>query len=213
VGAIFIEPALLATAPVELFRSASLNTLAMAVSGLESARVSPSGDALLRHALLLVGRWLPRLGSSDTDPEARIQLVHAAILCGQGTDFTGGGLVTALGHSLGAMTGVDNGVINAILLPHAMQFNAGTVAPRHANVLAPLQEAIPGGALGDGAGAIGAIRTLLRALGTPLALREVGVSRDSFEVIANHAMNDWSLANNPREVTHENILQVLDAAW
>lgn len=212
-GAIFIAPSLLATAPVDLFRNASLNALAMAISGIEADRANPTADALLRHALLLLANWLPRLGSVQEDAEARMQLVHAAILCGQGTDFTGGGLVTALGHSLGAKAHVDNGVVNAILLPHTMRFNAEAVGSRHANVLGPLREGAPSRAVGAAGDAVAGVRSLLQGLGTAATLRAIGVERSAFEPIASHAMNDWSLANNPRPVTHDDILQVLDAAW
>lgn len=210
-SAVFLEPDLLASASVELFRSASLNALAMAISGLESQRESPTADALLRHALLLLARWLPQLPSADA--EARLQLVHAAILCGQGTDFTGGGLITALGHSLGAKAHVDNGIVNAVLLPHAMKFNEPEAGQRHAEVLSALQDAAGARPDGAAAGAIGAVRSLLQALGAPGSLRGIGVERSAFDAIASHAMNDFSLSNNPRRVTHEDILQVLDAAW
>jgi alcohol dehydrogenase class IV len=211
-SAIFIEPFLLATAPVSLFRNASLNTLAMAVSGLESERASPTADALLRQALLLVARWLPKLEAQD-DSEARMQLTHAAVLCGQGTDLTGGGLVTALGHSLGAKAHVDNGVVNGILLPHTMRFNADIARARHTDILAPLQEAAASRAFGDGVDAVGAIRSLLQACGTPLTLRAIGVERDAFDAIVSHAMHDPSLPNNPRPAAREDMLQVLEAAW
>jgi hypothetical protein len=35
---------------------------------------------------------------------ARGELVLAAILCGQGLDFTGAGITTALGHIIGCAT-------------------------------------------------------------------------------------------------------------
>lgn len=210
---IFLEPSVLATAPVELIRSSSLNAIAMAVSGLESDRASPTSEALLRHSLLLLARWLPRLVSGADDAQARMQLVHAAILCGQGTDLTGGGLVTALGHSLGAKAHVDNGIVNAVLLPHAMQFNAQHIGSRHANVLAALREAGGTGAAGESGNAIEAMRSLLRAVKAPESLRAIGVGRDVSDAVAVHAMNDWSLTSNPRKVAHDEILKVLEAAW
>lgn len=208
---IFIDPALLATAPVELFRSASLNAIAMAVSGLEADRESPMSVALLRHSLLLLARWLPRLVAGADVEEARLQLVHAAILCGQGTDLTGGGLVTALGHSLGAKAHVDNGMVNAVLLRHTMQFNAPAIGSRHDHVLSALNEAGTFGATGtDAAGAMG---RLLASVQAPASLRAIGVGKEIFDGVASHAMMDWSLGNNPRDVTHGGILQLLEAAW
>lgn len=210
---IFLEPALLASAPPQLVRSAALNAIAMAVSGLESECQIPLAEAQLRHALLLCARWLPRLGAGADDAQARMQLAHAAVLCGQGSDLTGGGLVTALGHSLGAKAHVDNGIVNAVLLPHAMRFNATAVGARHATVLAVLREAAGNRAVANAADAVGALQGLLEAVRAPSSLSAIGVGRGLFETVAHHAMADWSLGNNPRAVAHEDILQVLDAAY
>lgn len=213
VRCIVVEPSMLQTAPADLFVSASLNTLTMAISGLEGEHDNDFSEAFLRHALELAVDWLPRLMRPASSLEARMHLVHAAILCGQGTDLTGGGLVTAVSHSVGPESTAANGIVNAILLPHAMRFNAQSVPHRQARILAPLRTWASKAEAIAGTSAIGAVSAFLQSLQLPSTLREVGVGPQRFEAIATHAMNDWSLRSNPRQVAHADIVQLLrDAA-
>ena len=68
----------------------------------------------------------------------RGELVLAAILCGQGTDYTGAGITTVLGHAIGARHELENGIVNAIVLPHVLRFNADAAAAGLAKVAAAL---------------------------------------------------------------------------
>ncbi|MET4577378.1 iron-containing alcohol dehydrogenase family protein [Ottowia thiooxydans] len=210
---IIIEPALLATAPDDLFLSASLNTLAMAISGLEADHDNDLSEALLRHTVEMVATHLPHLQRDPGSFDLRQRLVHASILCGQGTDLTGGGVVTAVSHSLGPESDVANGIINAILLPHAMRFNAQVVPHRYERIVAPLRFWVPAVQQSAAESAIAAVEALLRTLGTPSTLRDTGVKPERFESLAAHAMNDWSLKNNPRQVQDADIVALLRAAW
>ena len=44
------------------------------------------------------------------DATVRGELVLAAVLCGQGTDHTGAGITTVLGHAIGARHELENGI-------------------------------------------------------------------------------------------------------
>lgn len=211
---IIVEPALLATAPGDLFLSASLNTLAMAISGLEADHDNDLSEALLRHAIELVATHLPNLPADDESAAIRQRLVHASILCGQGTDLTGGGLVTAVSHSLGPESNAANGIVNAILLPHAMRFNSRAVpSHRYERIVAPLRAWTSPSERDPAQAAAQAVEALLRALGAPASLSGIGIRAERFGSIAAHAMNDWSLRSNPRTVSEADIVALLHAAW
>lgn len=207
--ALFVHPDLVATAPNELVLSASLNTLAMAVEGLESTSGNPLSDADLMHALRLIRQHLP-LKSGTDDAAARGELVVAAMLCGRGTDTAGGGIVSVLAHAIGARFHVENGIANAILLPHTMRFNA---AATFANA-SKIAEALGQPAQGQADAAVRAVESFLEKLPLPRRLREVGVTRESLDTIAEHAMSDWFVQKNPRAVTGAaELAELLDRAW
>ena len=212
--ALFIHPLLALSAPTELVLSASLNALAMAVEGLESAVGDPLADALLMHSLALIGEHLPGLNAAPQDAELRGRLILAALLCGQGTDYTGGGVASALGHTLGSRVDVANGTVNAIVLPHTMRFNAPATAGRLSQITRALGAAAPHGVQVKDESAIAAIDALLAKLHVPRRLRDIGVVRDSLEEVAKEAMNDWFLHRNPRPIAGSaEVLGLLEAAW
>jgi alcohol dehydrogenase class IV len=211
VHAIFIHPELIKSAPRELVVSAGLNTFAMAIEGLMSRSGDPISDALLVHALRLLALHLPS-PALDEDLAARGQLLLAAVMCGQGTDYTGAGLTIPLGHALSARFDVHNGLTNAILLPFALRFNADAAQPGLQKLAASL------GLLGaDGerlAMVIDAIENLFTELGIPRRLRDVGVTREALFDIAASSMGDWFLRSNPRPIRDASELQqILEEAW
>jgi alcohol dehydrogenase class IV len=208
---IFIHPAAVKSAPRELIVSASLNTYAMAIEGLTSRSGDPIADALLMHALRLLAQRLPNQALHD-DATVRGELMLAAVLCGQGTDYTGAGITTVLGHAIGARYAIENGVANAIVLPHALRFNATEASAGLQKVAAALGVHRSHGEVV--ATVVDALETMLGGLGIPRRLREVGVPRAALSDLAGHAMGDWFLRGNPRAVRDVSELQqVLEEAW
>jgi alcohol dehydrogenase class IV len=198
--AVFIHPDLVKTAPRGLVISASLNTLAMAVEGLMSGTGDPISDALLMHALRLTAHALTNRAD---DAATRGELVLAAVLCGQGTDHTGAGITTVLGHAIGARFHVENGLANAIVLPHALRFNAEAAAAGLEKIAAAL-----------GLDAAARVEAIFEKLEISRRLRDVGVPREALSEIASRAMGDWFLRGNPRSVRNAaELQQVLEEAW
>ena len=129
-GALFIHPALAQTAPRHLALGAALQAFSMAVQGIESRSRDPLADALLVHALRVLADNLRGFVEDPDNAGVRGQLMLGALLAGQGTDHAPTGLTSALAHCVGARFHLDNGVANAILLPHAMRFNAPATGGR-----------------------------------------------------------------------------------
>lgn len=210
--AVFIHPQFVQSSPDSLVVSASLNTFAMAIEGLVSKSGNPMADGLLMHALRLVAGHLRR---PDTlgDAAVRGELLLAAILCGQGTDHTGAGITTVLGHAIGARYGTENGVANAIVLPQVLRFNAGAADAGLTKVAAALD--LPtGSSEGLVVRVAQSIEAIFSALAVPRQLRDVGVPREALPDIAAHAMGDWFLKGNPRQVREAKELQLLmEETW
>jgi alcohol dehydrogenase len=210
--AVFIHPDLIRSAPRQLMASAALDTLSLAIEGLISHSVDPLADAQLMHAVRLLAEHLPKLGTGD-DLAARAALMHAAILCGLGSDHTGAGMATVLGHAIGARHEADNGVIKAIVLPHVLRFNAEAAAARFAKIAVSLDLPRPGGE-SSATAVISVLADLLPGIGTPRRLRDVGLAKEALPEIAQHGMGDWFLRGNPRPVQDVgDLLHVLEQAW
>lgn len=208
---VFIHPDALMTAPNDLIVSASLDTLVLAVEGLTSRGGDPLADAALIHAVRLVNMNLDNRAGLD-DRSRRGDLTLAAMLAGQGTDYTGAGIATALGHAIAHYSEAENGVTKAIVLPHALRFNRDAIQSG-IDKLAASFDIAPGTA--------GALETIIEKLqrlsaqaGIPHRLRDAGVSRDVLRKIADNTMMDWWLRANPRPVrSADEALEVLEQAW
>ena len=210
--AVFIHPDLIKSSPRELLVSASLNTLAMAVEGLMSRSGDPISDGLLMHALRLVARHLAGHEHFD-DAGLRGELLLAAIMCGQGSDYTGAGITSVLGHAIGARHHLENGVANAIILPHGLRFNA-EAAPAGLEKVAAALGRVGQGATPPTAVIVEALEAISVGLDIPRRLRDAGVPRESLADIADGAMEDWFLRGNPRPVRDSaELQQVLEEAW
>jgi alcohol dehydrogenase len=206
--AIFIHRDFVGTAPIELVHSATLNALANAVEALESPKCEPFSEAFLMQALRLMRRGLAAPGD---DPSMREMLVVAAVLCGRGTEQGGTGLASVLAHAIGARAHVPNGIVNAIVLPHTMRYNAPVTGDRSGALLEALS-GVPGATAEQSPG--DRVAALLASLPVPGRLREIGIKPADIGPIAEAAMTDWFITRNARPVRDiESLKSLLDAAW
>lgn len=209
--AVFYDPDMLMSAPRGLVVNASINTFATAVEGLVSRNGNPMADALLMHSIRLAAPNLRALPGDDGKAR-RGDLATAAVLCGQGTDHTGAGITTVLGHAVGARHEIDNGLVNAVVLPHVLRFNAEAAESGMAKVAAALS--LPQ----RGADAVEAVleevRRILAEAGAPTRLRDLKIPDAHLGEIAEAGMGDWFLGGNPRRVADaDELRRILDQAW
>jgi alcohol dehydrogenase class IV len=209
---IFLDPIVAMTAPAGLAETSALNAFSMAVESLQAGVDDPLADALLTQALRMLAEWLPRLRDAPNDAEPRLRLMLAALLCGQGSDYVGGGLAQALSHAAGPQSSVGNGVVEALLLPYTMRFNAPVTKGGLALIADALDRTSMSGASTDER-AFDAVSRLLSEIGVPNRLRDVAVAWDAIPDIVSHAMDDWSLTRVPRQVSNRDVTALLEAAW
>ena len=206
--ALFLHPAFLRTAPSELVLSASLNTLSTVVEALVSPECDPMSEAMLAHSLRLVARHL-----AHVEPEhegSRERLAIAAILCGRGTEQSGGGLASVLAHAIGHRSNVANGLVNAIVLPHALRFNGPSIERGAQRIV----EALRSGSTDQRSEHVDMLESLMAGLSIPRRLHDIGVAGQDLTDIAKAAMSDWFIRRNPRPVKNvDEVLAVLQQAW
>ncbi len=208
--AIFVHPDFVRTAPAHLALSATLNAFANAVEALESPKCDPFSEALLMHALRMINANVASLSSDDV--AVRERLVVAAILCGRGTEQGGTGLASVLAHAIGRRSHVANGIVNAIVLPHTMRYNAPVTGDRGATIIGALGERSAPHEATLAASTV--VEAFLGRLPAPRSLREIGIAREDLSEIAEAAMSDWFISRNARPVSDvATLVEMLQAAW
>ena len=214
---IFFDPVLALTAPSSLARSSALNAFCMAVEGLQSGSDDPLAEALLTQAVRMLTEWLPRLAAEPAVAEPRLRTMLAALLAGQGSDYTGGGLAQAVSHAAGPRSTTSNGVGEALLLPVVMRYNAPVTAARLEVVAQVMASSGIGAGPSAGAGlgdrAAATVEGFLRRLDVPSRLRDAGVDREAIPQIVTHTLDDWVITQIPRPISREGLHALLAAAW
>jgi alcohol dehydrogenase class IV len=220
---IFFDPDVALTAPAELARGAALDAFAVSVEGLQTVVDDPLAEALLAQAVTLLAAWLPRLEREPEEPEPRLRLMLGALLCGQGTDYTGGGLVRALAHSVGPRSSTANGVVGAILLPLTMRYNAPVTSAgieRVRYALAPFAGSTSSSSSSSSPlnpstvdDVVRAVERVLADIQVPTRLRDVGVSAENIPEIIEHTLEDWVLSGARRPAGAAELRTLLETAW
>lgn len=203
-----LDPELTVGLPPDLTAGTGMDAFTHAVESLHSKMREPIADALALHAISIIARYLPRAVKNGSDIVARGQMLIAACIAGAAFSNAQVGVVHALAHSLGAKFGIPHGLANSLMLTYSMSFNLPECADRYSAV---------GRAMGldlDGADdekaarkTIEAIDEFIRKLGLPRRLRELKIPRERLREVAELAIYDGCIVNNPRFAMDPNILE------
>ncbi|UXY24261.1 maleylacetate reductase and hydroxyquinol 1,2-dioxygenase domain-containing protein [Streptomyces cynarae] len=190
--------------PMSMTVTSAFNAMAHAVEALYAPDRNPLVDGLALDSVRRLARGLRRLSETSTDaadPEARADLLHGAWLAGACLAAVGMGLHHKLCHTLGGSFDLPHSPTHAVVLPHAMAYNA----PAAPDVMREIAGAL------DTVDAPRAVFDLLTASGGPTSLRELGLAEDQLQRAAELATA--SPYPNPRPVTQDGIEGLLRDAW
>ena len=203
---VILDPAITVHTPMDLWLSTGVRALDHAVETLCSSAPMALADAGALHAVRLLTQSLMTNKREPDNLAARLDSQVAVPLACGGLNRVPYGASHGIGHQLGAVAGVPHGYTSCILLPHVMAYNAKATSA---------QQRLIGEALGSTSkSAPAAVAELISELGMPTRLREVGVTRDHFDAIAQGSLlNAWVRANPEPIHNTEQVLQILEAAY
>jgi alcohol dehydrogenase class IV len=208
------DPELLTTMPPELTAHTGLDALSHAI---ESC-VSEACDFLSRgHAVAAIeaiARHLPRAVQNPLDLDAREGVARASLQAGLAFTNALLGATHAIAHQIGGALDLPHGLLNAILMPHVMRFNAETHASRYVDVARALGIRVADLTPAAAAEAASArVEALARALEIPAGLRMLGVDPADFGRFGVNALRDAYITTNPRPVTEQDVRDICAAAY
>ncbi|HEV7266777.1 MAG TPA: maleylacetate reductase [Falsiroseomonas sp.] len=187
--------------PSELSAASGLNAIAHAVEALYAPDGNPVVSLMAEEAIGALARGLPRVVTAPNDVEARSDALYGAWLCGAALASVAMGLHHKLCHVLGGSFGLPHAQTHAVVLPHATAYNANG-APEAMRRIAR--------ALGADDAATG-LHELAKRIGSPLALRELGLKENDLERAAEIAARESY--PNPCPIERNAIRKLLGNAW
>jgi len=210
--AAIIDPELTYGLPPRATAATGLDAFTHCLEAYLSNGFHPLADAVAFDGIRRVARSLPVVMEKPTHPQARLDMMIAAME-GAMAFQKGLGNAHALAHALTPVAGLHHGLANAVVLPAVMAFNRGECKARLARVALAMGE--PSGAVEDvlAGVAIDRVRRLVADVGLPTRLSHAGVKEPDLPRIAELAFRDASHQGNPRPTTEADLLAIARAAF
>jgi alcohol dehydrogenase class IV len=171
------------------------------------------GQAL--HAIRQISENLPLVVADGQNEKARLSMQIAATTAGWSFTIAQVGLAHAMAHTVGTLHRVPHGAACGIVLPKVMRFNVDHAAAKLALVAEALGVDTKGMKERDAAlAAADAVEALMKKVGHPMRLRDVGVPEEGLPVCAFHALADSSILFNARPTSDPGeILEIYKQAY
>lgn len=203
---VVMDPELTVGLPPRITAATGMDALSHALEAFCAPTFHPMAEGIALNALAIIKAWLPRAVADGTDLEARSQMLVAS---GMGCVALqkGLGAVHALAHPLGALHDAHHGLLNAVLMPSVVRFNAGAVEDK-LSLLARFLD-LPGTGPDAVIGWIGALRD---EIGLPSTLTAAGLTGIDRDRVAAMGVTDPSAAGNPVPLDRAGLRSILDAA-
>jgi alcohol dehydrogenase class IV len=147
--------------------------------------------------------------------EARVNMAMANIMAGMAFSNSGVTAVHAMAYPLGAVSHAPHGVVNGLLLPHVMEYNLPVSTERLGEVAKALGERAEGISPREAAlKAIHAVHGLIKDIGLPIRMRDIGVKEEDIRPMAEATMQVTRLLrSNPRRVTVAALEEIFHRAF
>lgn len=200
-NAVIYDVDLTLSLPAATSGTSGLNAIAHAVEGLYARDTNPVMQLIAQEGIRALAAALPRVVTNGADIAAREQALYGAWLCGMVLGSVGMALHHKLCHTLGGDFDLPHAETHAIVLPHALAYNAAAVPEAMAMLRVSLGDDDPVRALYD----------LARNVGAPHALRDLDMPQEGIATAAAHAVENayW----NPRPIEHDAIHGLIGRAW
>lgn len=212
---VLYDPELTLDLPPALTASTGINALAHCIEALYSRTRNPLSSAAAAEGIRHLHAALLRCYQDGKNLEARTEMLLGSHLAGLSLASVSMGIHHGICHILGGSANVPHGVANAIVLPHAIRFNADATAMYLMPAAEAMSVAENGRSPGERIDALGQrISELIRQMDLPQRLRDVGVHESDLPGLAQLAFLNRTVQNNPKPITDVTQLErLLRDAW
>jgi maleylacetate reductase len=207
VAAIY-DPVVTLDTPARVSAETGMNALAHGVECAYSPRRTPEAEAIALACIARVADSLPSVVDQPGDLRARVAMLEGAALGGRCLQNASMGVHHGLAQLVGGRTGIPHGLANAIILAHALRFNAEAVPDELGRIGAAL-----GAELGGPEDPAGAVDRLRARVGLPAGLSDCGMTDEDVAAVARMAPSSPAVAANVRPVSEDDARAILEAAW
>jgi alcohol dehydrogenase class IV len=209
-----IDPKLTLGIPPKITSATGIDVLTHAIEAYVAKNSCTLARALAQRSIRLVRKYLPTAVGYGENIRARHKMAIASYMAGMAFSNSGLGLCHAMAHQIGGKYKIPHGIANALFLPHIMRFNLLVRVERFVDIAIAMGEKIESLSQKDaGLKAISAVKNLIQDIGLPTRLREVGVERADFRIMAENALKDATIHSNPRISNIDSVIEIFEKAY
>lgn len=192
---VIADPALTLGLPRHITAATGMDAFAHNLEALCSPMFHPQADGIAVEGIRLVKEWLPVAVKDGSNLAARAYMMAASTM--GATAFQKGlGAIHSLSHPVGAVYDTHHGLTNAVFMPYVLAFNRNAIEDK----IIALARYI-GLADASFAGFLNWVLALRRELAVPHTLKDLGVTNDRMDMLAEMATADPSAGTNPVPVS------------
>ena len=212
-----VDPLLSLTTPSHLTAAVGVDALTHAIEAYISKRAQPLTDTLALNAIELISGSLRQAWADGQNIDARKDMMLGASIAGMAFSNSSVALVHGMSRPIGAYFHIHHGLSNAVLLLDVMEFSISGAPKRYADIAKAMGEQIDGlSPMKQADAAITAVERLVNDIQMP-RLGEIGIDKTDFdkvvEKMAADAIASGSPANNPRQATQKEIIQLYNRCF
>ncbi len=201
---VIYDPELTLSLPATLSAASGLNAVAHAVEALYAPDANPIISLMAAESIAAFAAALPLVVREPNDLAARSEALYGAWLAGSVLGSVGMGLHHKLCHTLGGTFNLPHAETHAVVLPHAIAYNA----PYATSALSRAARAL---GVADASDVPGALFDLAVAVGAPTSLAAIGMPSGGLDRAAEIATR--SPCPNPRPLERDAIRALLQNAF
>lgn len=207
-----LDADLIATAPASVAAACGIDAMVHALEAYISKAASPFSDAMAEKALELIGSSIRQYVGDRRNKEAAENMLVGSLFAGIAFSWARLGNVHAMSHPVSAYFDVPHGVANAILLPTIVEYNTPADNGKYLKIYNYISNSKMEPGLFKPEMLVKLLKDLNEKLGIPAGLKEVGVTEDKFDAMADDAMKSGNIAVNPRCTTKSDVLELYKKA-
>lgn len=208
-----IDPITLITKDRDLTASTGMDVLTHAIEAYVSVAATPLTDVQAKNAIKLVAKYLRPSVASKTNEEAKNAMAMASLQAGLAFSNAILGAAHAMAHAIGGRFPMAHGDINAVILPHVMEFNLIATPKRFSTIAELMGQDIRGlTEMEAGKKAIRQVVELSKDIEAPQRLSEMGLTEIDIETMSQIALVDACMITNPRDMTLTDVKKLFTLA-
>lgn len=218
------DPQLTKTMPPKLTASTGMDALTHSIEALVNTNCQYISEGMAAKSITLISNNLRQAVANGKNMQARDAMLMGSLTAALSFNVTGITSVHAISHVVGAHLGIPHGIANAILLPHVMEFSLIGAPERYAQIASLMGEKCEGLTVMEQARkSVNAVNSLLDDIDIPhrfknceFAGEKIKDLRDpekQMERLAREAASSGSNLLNPRQITAEDIRDILNKAF